>query len=149
MPDIHVLRVLSLALLLVPPPLAAQEDEPPALEVSGMLVEEAYNQEPGQVQQIAQVQVGRGGAWSAAYTQEWPLFGERHQVDVEAAVVHHEGLASLGAGYRYLLIGDEDAPLALSPGVELGWVREEAEGGGTENEWELELALPASVRLAE
>lgn len=143
MPPIRIPRIVLPALLAVAPPLAAQED-PPAIEVSGFLVEEAYNQEPGQVQQIAGARAMRGGAWSADYTQEWPLFSERHQLDLEAGVAHHDGLSSLGAGYRYLLMGDEDAPLAVSPGVEVAWGREEAE-----DEWELELALPASVRLAD
>lgn len=150
MPPSLITRIAPLAALLLAAPLAAQEeDESPAIEVSGMLVEEAYNQEPGQVQQIVRFQVMKGGLWSGDYTQEWPLRSERHQLDLEVGAAHHDGLSSLGAGYRYTVLGDEDAPLTVSPGLEIAWGREEAEDGGTENEWELELALPASLRLAE
>lgn len=148
----HALRTVPILplLLLLTAPAAAQQDagEPPAIEVNGFFVEEAYNQEAGQLQQIGRSLVARGGAWAGEYTQEWPIRSERHQLELSAAVAHHQALAALGAGYRFLVIGDEGAPLALSPGVEVAWAREAAEDGEMENEWEVEALLPASIQLA-
>lgn len=48
------------------------------LEDNSFLLEEAYNQEAGVVQQIGTFLRGRGGAWVASFTQEWPVPGIEH-----------------------------------------------------------------------
>src|ERR1041384_2418257 len=54
---------------------------------NSFLVEEAYNQEPGVVQHIFTTfySVTRSAghdehAWASAFTQEWPIFSQRHHV---------------------------------------------------------------------
>lgn len=133
-----------LFLLALAAPATAQTDDGGAdpVEVNGFLVEEAYNQEAGMLQQIATFTAVRQGGWSADVSQEWPIFGERHQLDLAVRVGQGEGLTGAGAEYRYLAAGGEDAVFSLSPGVEAAWSREEGE-------WELEAMLPASVRLTE
>jgi hypothetical protein len=142
--------VPALALLVFTSHLAAQRDEAegghPAIEVDGFYVEEAYNQEAGQLQQVVRATTPRGGGWTATYSQEWPLFSERHQLELSVGAARGEGVSGAGAEYRYALMGGEDAALSLSPGLEASWER-----GGEEGEsdaWELEASLPASVRIA-
>ncbi len=139
-------RVLPLLLVLAAP-VAAQRAPGPegesgtVIEPSGFFVEEAYNQERGTVQHIARVTAVRHGGWGGTFSQEWPIPDERHQVTLEARVVGADGVAGLAAEYRFMAMGGEDAALTLSPGVEAGWDKEDG--------WEVELMLPASVRLAE
>ena len=110
----HRLRfipVLFLLLLALAAPGAAQTggDDAERIEVNGFFVEEAYNQEAGMLQQIATVTAVRQGGWSGEFSQEWPLFSERHQLDLGIRVGQGEGLTGAGAEYRYLLTGGEDA----------------------------------------
>ncbi|MCA1658676.1 MAG: hypothetical protein LC627_05205, partial [Verrucomicrobiaceae bacterium] len=61
----------------------AQESPAKAIQDNSFLVEEAYNQEPGVVQHIFNALYSRNrneDAWDLAFTQEWPLFTQRHQV---------------------------------------------------------------------
>jgi hypothetical protein len=142
---LRTVRILPLLLLALAAPAAAQtgggEGAEP-IEVNGFFVEEAYNQEAGILQQIATFTAVRHGGWSADLSQEWPLFSERHQLDLALRVGQDAGLTGAGAEYRYLLTGGEDAVFSLSPGIEAAWSREEGE-------WELEAVLPASVQLTE
>jgi hypothetical protein len=140
---LRTVRVLPILAIVLGAPAAAQAGgEEPEIEVSGLLVEEAYNQEAGQLQQIVRAVAPRGGGWSAEYTQEWPVFSERHQLDLELGLDGDEGITSLGAGWRFLVTGGEDAPFTLSPGVEAEWSREE-------DEWEGGIEIPASLKLGE
>lgn len=145
----HALRtvcILLLPLLALAAPAAAQEggeaEGPEPIEANGFFVEEAYNQEEGMLQQIATAMGVRHGAWSGEFSQEWPLFSVRHQLDVAVQVAEDEGVTGAGAEYRYLLVGGVGEPFSLSPGVEASWSRDE-------DAWELEAVLPASVRLGE
>jgi len=146
--SLHPARILPLLLLLAAPAAAQRAPEPEpdeesgtVIEFSGFFVEEAYNQERGMLQQIARVTAVRHGSWGGRYSQEWPVFDERRQLELAALVNGEDGLAGLGAELRFLLAGGEDAVFTLSPGVEAAWERD--------GEWEIELMVPASVRLFE
>lgn len=145
----HALRTAHIApllLLAVAAPAAAQTpneaEGAESIEVNGFFVEEAYNQEAGMLQQIVTATAARHGGWGGDYSQEWPIFSERHQLDLALGVGEGAGVTGVGAEYRYLLLGGEDAVFSLAPGIEAAWSREEGE-------WELEAMLPASVRLSE
>ena len=100
---------------------AAGETEAP-LEDNGFLVEEAYNQEPRVVQHIFNwVRFEPGGDHVLAFSQEWPLFGQRHQL---AYSIPFQSLGGPGRGagfgdveiqYRYQWLGIDGAPLAAAP----------------------------------
>jgi hypothetical protein len=107
---------LLLALLL-------QATTPGPIQDNSFLLEEAYNQEAGVVQHISLFTRERGGAWLYTFTQEWPVRGLRHQLSytVPYASVEEEsggrqhGFGDLLLNYRYQLVGDGDAKVAVSP----------------------------------
>src|SRR5262249_41909917 len=85
---IETLACLTSAVIATPL-LAEPKTEPTAegIQDNSFLVEEAYNQEAGVVQHIfnAQWSVDRHSGsedrmWNFAFTQEWPLFGQTHQL---------------------------------------------------------------------
>ena len=99
----------------------ASEPKAP-LEDNSFLLEEAYNQEPRVVQHIFNwVRSEPGGDYVLAFSQEWPLFGQRHQIAYSIPFESLSG-ASRGTGfgdieiqYRYQWLGIDGAPLAAAP----------------------------------
>lgn len=61
-------------------PAAAGDDPRPAagIQDNSFLIEEAYNQEAGVVQHISSLRA-QGGEAFFNFTQEWPVFSQRHQ----------------------------------------------------------------------
>ncbi|HSU13103.1 transporter [Longimicrobium sp.] len=114
------LLVLAAALAAAAP-LHAQTDSAEAagpIQDNSFLVEEAYNQERGVVQHISNFVRDRGGAWMYTFTQEWPLGGIRHQLSYTLPLAHtpgETGIGDIAVNYRYQLVGDGDAALAISP----------------------------------
>ena len=110
-------------LLLLAVPLAALADEKP-IQDNSFLVEEAYNQEDGVVQHINTFQRMRDtGDWVYTFTQEWPVGGLKHQFSYTLPVVHvadapdgnRSGIGDIALNYRYQLVGDGDAKVAIAP----------------------------------
>jgi hypothetical protein len=102
----------------------APKADPPGIQDNSFLMEEAYNQEPGVVQHINSFQRFRGGNWVAAFTQEWPVPGQAHQLSytvlyarVDSDTVPHTGLGDLALNYRYQLAGSGDAKFACATRV--------------------------------
>jgi hypothetical protein len=88
---------------------------------NSFLVEEAFNQEPGIFQNIASWTIS-GGDWDAAFTQEWPLNGQRHQLSYTIPFAAIEGTAGLGdvlLNYRYQATTETSSRPALSPRLSL------------------------------
>ncbi|HEU0051964.1 MAG TPA: transporter [Longimicrobium sp.] len=112
-------RAFALALLAAAP-LAAQE-APAPIQDNSFLIEEAYNQEAGVVQHISTFSRDpRGGDWGYAFTQEWPLFGQRHQFSYTVPLNHASDFGATGLGdasvhYRYQLVGDGRSKVAVAP----------------------------------
>jgi hypothetical protein len=109
---------LPLAPLLVAP-LAALAAEGP-IQDNSFLVEEAYNQEEGVVQHINTFQRFRNaGDWIYTFTQEWPIGGIKHQLSYTVPVVRPgdatSGIGDIALNYRYQLVGDGEAKLAIAP----------------------------------
>lgn len=89
---------------------------------NSFFVEEAFNQEPGVFQNIANFNRTRGGEWVATFTQEWPLFSQTHQVSYTIPFASTD----IGAGfgdtyihYRLQLLDGGDGRPAFSPRVSL------------------------------
>ena len=121
---------LAAMLLLASLALGAQESlrggEKP-IQDNSFLLEEAYNQEPGVVQHIATFTRYRESRdWVSTFTQEWPVPDERHQLSftlpwqrMDASLDGRRALGDVMLNYRYQLLGDGDAPIAVAPRLSL------------------------------
>lgn len=128
---------------------------PPPIQDNSFIVEEAYNQTPGVVQNISTFQyTRRDGAFVGQFTQEWPVGGLASQLSYTLPLARADSAMPAGLGdvllnYRYQLVGSGDARLAVSPRLSLvlptGSYRL-ARGAGAPG---LEAALPASVLVAQ
>jgi hypothetical protein len=95
-----------------------------AIQDNSFLIEEAYNQEAGVVQHISFFTRGSDRSWQYAFTQEWPLGGERHQFSYTLLLQHAGTTGATGIGdaslnYRYQLLGDGTRRLAVAPRLSL------------------------------
>lgn len=98
-----------------------------AIQDNSFLIEEAYNQETGVVQHISTWQRFRETRdWGYSFTQEWPVGGLAHQFSTTVPVLRTGSLSDPQTGfgdillnYRYQLLGDGDAPVAVSPRLSL------------------------------
>jgi hypothetical protein len=95
----------------------------PQIQDNSFLVEEAYNQTPGVVQTIQTFsRMSGSGDWVYTLTQEWPVPKETHQLSVTIPVQgvtadtgRAQGLGDVALNYRYQLVGNGDAKVAVSP----------------------------------
>ena len=73
------------------------------IEDNSFLLEEAYNQEAGVIQHISSFQFMKGNTWVYAFTDEWPVPGQKHQLSATIPVVHigETGLGDVAINYRY------------------------------------------------
>jgi hypothetical protein len=96
-----------------------------ALQDNSFLIEEAYNQEAGVVQHILDTRWDRGSRdWQIAYTQEWPVPDERHQLSFTVPYTWLGGGGGRGPGdvllnYRYQLLREEGGRPAVAPRISL------------------------------
>lgn len=143
------------ASFLLPATAAAQQPAGPIRDNS-FLVEEAYNQEAGVVQHISFFNhVWGDGEWRYAFTQEWPLSGQRHQMSYTlllqrsgAAGTRSTGLGDVALNYRYQLVGDGDHALAVAPRVTLLLPTGDAAKGLGAGGVGVQVNLPASWVIA-
>jgi|SRR5581483_667748 len=99
-------------------------NDSPKIQDNSFLVEEAYNQEFGVVQHIQSFQrFWDSKDWVYTFTQEWPVDASpRHQLSYTLTALHSGEQPESGAGfgdvilnYRYQLVGDGEAKVALAP----------------------------------
>ena len=115
-------RKPGIVALLLAAPLAVLAAEGP-IQDNSFLVEEAYNQEDGVVQHINTFQRFRGSNdWIYTFTQEWPVGGLKHQLSYTVPVLRtadspdaRSGIGDVAINYRYQLVGDGEAALAIAP----------------------------------
>ena len=94
-----------------------------AIADNSFLIEEAFNQEPGVVQHISVFQLFRpADTWTYSFTQEWPLFGQGHQLSYTVPVQRTRngssvatGLGEVAVNYRYQLVGGATDRLFVAP----------------------------------
>lgn len=156
--------MLTLLLALFPAGLRAQEKAPIAaernyrfLQSNGLLIEEAYHQETGEVQSTFSATRERNGLWTSAFSQEWPLWSEKHQLSVTmpmqlAANVldgDRRGIGDIEIGYSYFLLGNNDTRVTVSPGVSLILPTGNVGSGLGKGATGLEVKVPVSVMLSE
>jgi hypothetical protein len=151
-----MLRTLPLALILASRALDAQQPDsaapPPKIQDNSFLVEEAYNQETGIVQHIGTFLTRRGSSdFELAFTQEWPVGSIAHQLSYDipfARISSSSGIGDIGINYRYQLLGDGDASVAVTPRLTLvlptgDWKK--AQGSGAAGG---EIAIAASLVIS-
>jgi len=118
-----MLRALPVALIFVATALQAQSADSaaaaPKVQDNSFLVEEAYNQERGVVQHIGTMLARRGSSdLEFGFAQEWPIGSIIHQISYDipfSTAGSSSGIGDIGINYRYQLLGDGDATIALAP----------------------------------
>jgi hypothetical protein len=142
--------LLAMALAAAAPLPALAQDKP--IQDNSFLIEEAYNQEPGVVQHFFKYHRHRSRDWSLTFTQEWPVGSQKHQVSYSLPLQRageHRGAGDVSLDYRYQLMGDGEAPLAVAPRASLllptGDERKDLGAGGSG----VQLNLPVSLVLSE
>ena len=106
---------------------ALPSDPPDTIQDNSFLVEEAYNQEPGVVQHINFFQRNwRTGEWLASFTQEYPVPKIQHQLSYTIPLQRLDtssgaatSLGDIALNYRYQLVGDGEAKIAIAPRLTL------------------------------
>jgi hypothetical protein len=111
-------------------PVAADSPQPiEVIEDNSFLIEEAYNQEAGVVQHIFTAQWGedrdehpRQRGWNLNFTQEWPIFSERHQFSysipfsfIREGGAHQDGIGDIFLNYRLQVLEESPQIPAFAP----------------------------------
>ena len=89
---------------------------------NSFFVEEAFNQEPGVVQNIFGVYRPGDGSWASGFTQEWPLLVQRHQLSYTlpfAGSSLASGIGDVVLHYRFQALDETARRPAFSPRVSL------------------------------
>ena len=130
---------------------------------NSFLIEEAYNQEAGVVQHILTTVYNldkRGGRddeeWEIAFTQEWPLFSQMHQVSYTIPYLFAksdgdwaDGFGDVALNYRYQAWFDERTLTALAPNVSLVLPTGDEDKGFGDDTVGYEFGLPFSTALGD
>lgn len=125
----HTVALLALALgyQAALPASAEEKDTRPAAGVqdNSFLIEEAYNQEAGVVQHIANLR-RQGHDWIFTFTQEWPLGSQTHQFSYTVPYLwlkgdqgRVDGFGDVFLNYRYQVLKETDRLPAFAPRVSL------------------------------
>lgn len=129
---------------------AAGSDRPWEITDNSFLVEEAFNQEPGIFQNIFGIYGPGDGTWTSAFTQEWPLRVQAHQLSYTVAYTRtgaHSGIGDLFLHYRFQLWNESAGRPAFSPRVSLVIPTEESESGIDHGSPGWEVNFPFSKRV--
>ena len=89
---------------------------------NSFLVEEAFNQESGIFQNILTMHFVEDNVWTAAFTQEWPVFTQTHQLSFTVSALSlnsDRGLSDLMINYRWQASTEGASVPAFSPRVSL------------------------------
>lgn len=153
--------LLALPALLLATSLSAQEKpadkkEGP-IQDNSFLIEEAYNQETGVVQHISTfTRYQESKDWIYTFTQEWPIGSIQHQLSFTlpwqrfgTSLDGKQAFGDVALNYRYQLLGDGNAKVALSPRVSVLLPTGDEKKGFGRGATGLQLALPMSVALSD
>jgi hypothetical protein len=143
---------LPLALLFTLAALPLLAAEPLAIQDNSFLIEEAYNQEAGVVQHISTFMRSRDGAYVSTFTQEWPAGGLAHQLSYtlplqRLADPRQRGLGDALVNYRYQLVGDGNARVAVAPRLSVILPTGSARRGLGAGGYGLDVNVPVSVAI--
>ena len=151
-------RLILAAALVLAHPHAARADWPELssgpLQDNSFLIEEAYNQEAGVVQNIANgVWDRESGDWVLSFTQEWPVPDERNQLSYTVLyrwggeAESDSGFGPVALNYRYQALTEDDHLPAFAPRLSVllptGSLEDEFGTGSTG----IQIGLPLSKQL--
>lgn len=142
---------------------AAPERNVDGILDNSFLVEEAYNQEAGVVQHIftglygvEQLPGTDLRVWELGFTQEWPVFSQKHQFSytlpytlICGGGLHEDGLGDVMLNYRYQAFFDEHTLRAFAPRFSLILPTGDADRGFGEDTLGYQINLPFSTALGE
>lgn len=125
------------------------------IQDNSFLLEEAYNQEDGVIQEIQTFKYMKGDTWSYSFTQEWPLPTQMHQFSYTVPLERlgeddgaHTGLGDMALNYRYQLLFKE-GEMACSPRLSLILPTGDDQNGLGNGTVGYQVNLPISLRLNE
>jgi hypothetical protein len=125
------------------------------IQDNSFLIEEAYNQEDGVIQEIQTFKYLKGDSWAYSFTQEWPVPTQAHQFSYTIPLEklgedegRHTGLGDVALNYRYQLIFKEGV-MAVSPRFSLILPTGDDEKGLGNGTVGYQVNLPLSLRLHE
>jgi len=123
------------------------------LQDNSFLIEEAYNQDPGVVQNIVNGVWNRdSGDWALSFTQEWPVPDQRNQLSYTVLYQWghpgpESGLGPLMLNYRYQALTEDAHRPAFAPRLSVllptGSLEDELGTGSTG----IQVGLPLSKQL--
>ena len=134
-------------------PIALEAQAIQPLQDNSFLIEEAYNQAPGVVQEISNfTRSSGGGDWVYTFTQEWPLGGMRHQLSYTIPLEHHADFQTTGLGdalfnYRFQAMGMAGGPVYFAPRLSLVLPTGNAQLGRGSGSVGLQASLPVTVEV--
>src|SRR3954447_14714398 len=152
---VRAARAVALLLCLAAPAFAqaasteSAKPEPFKITDNSFLVEEAFNQEKGVVQNIFGAMRSQG-IWASTFTQEWPAPSQTHQLSYTVAFLNGGDSAGFGdtlINYRYQASEEGPGRVAFSPRASLvlpTGSRNKGLGDGTAG---LQFNLPVSKQL--
>jgi hypothetical protein len=156
MRTVHALRhhLVFLAVLSgsASPAVAQPAPAPFAILDNSFLVEEAFNQERGVVQNIFSWTRLRSGEWVASFTQEWPVFGSAHQLSYTIPFSRQDGSTGLNdilVNYRYQLLEERAGRPAVAPRASLIFPTGDSINGFGDGAIGLQLNLPLSKQVGD
>jgi DtxR family transcriptional regulator, Mn-dependent transcriptional regulator len=117
-----VLLLIGTAAFAQQPQTTSDSSRPWEITDNSFLVEEAFNQEAGVVQNIFSIYAPGDGSWVAAFTQEWPLRVHAHQFSYTVAFGHASsgiGIGDVLLNYRFQVTDETARRPAFSPRVSL------------------------------
>lgn len=130
-------------------------DEPTPIADNSFLIEEAYNQEAGVIQHINTFRRDRNGDFEFTFTQEIPVFSQRHQFSYTLPAFRAgdsdggRGLGDVLLNYRFQIV-DNDR-IAIAPRATLvlptGDEREGLGAGGTGFQFNVPISTKLSRRF--
>lgn len=143
--------------LLLAASLTAQEKKEGPIQDNSFLVEEAYNQEAGVVQHISTfTRYQESKDWIYTFTQEWPVFSQKHQFSftlpwqrLGASLDGKQAFGDVALNYRYQLLGDGDAKVAISPRLSVLLPTGDEKTGYGRGATGVQVMFPVSVVLNE
>ncbi len=125
-----------------------------AIEDNSYLIEEAYNQEDRVVQHIFNTYNERDPkSYFGTFTQEWPVFSQKHQFSYMLPYTSlvsgaQKGLGDIMLNYRFQLTGHDDF-ITLSPRFSLILPTGDADKGLGNGTIGYQINIPCSKRLSE
>lgn len=170
----RLMRLVCLGTLLIaafPAAALAQEGAEAAEEIeildNSFLIEEAYNQEQGIVQHIfnwvpawERNQGIRENTFDFVFTQEWPVFGQKHQLSYTIPMLYAsertaeglpattaQGFGDIFLNYRYQLLGGSSDGLSVAPRASIILPTGDEDLGLGNDEVGYQLNLPISLGL--